>query len=140
MVANSLKDCIWRNEATSYIRYHATFLRSLYMVREKNELYQALLVSFPSVLTRNQLLASSQCFKTKKKAHSRVYFGTTVFLPPREPAYFMHDSGMKWQKYKLWAAHSEDDREISIVRRPKKTVGVLRSSGVQTVLLWNKPS
>ena len=29
---------IWRNEATSYIRYHAIFLRSLCMGREKNEL------------------------------------------------------------------------------------------------------
>ena len=48
----------------------------------------------------------------------------------------MYDSGMKWQKSKPWAA---DNGEIFIVCRRKETVGVLRSSGSQTVLLWNNP-
>ena len=82
-----------------------------------------------------------QCFKTKKKAHNRKLTVPDCFvLQPREPAYFTYKSGMKWQKSKLGAARSEDEGEISIVRRRKETLGVLRSSALQTVLLWNKPS
>ena len=82
-----------------------------------------------------------QCFKTKKKAHNRKLTVPDRFvLQPREPAYFTYKSGMKWQKSKLGAARSEDDGEISIVRRRKETLGVLRSSALQTVLLWKKPS
>ena len=77
-----------------------------------------------------------QCFKTKKKAHNRKLTVPDYFvLQPREPAYFTYKSGMKWQKSKLGAARSEDDREISIVRRRKETQGALRSSVLQTVLL-----
>ena len=82
-----------------------------------------------------------QCFKTKKKAHNRKLTVPDYFvLQPREPAYSTYKSGMKWQKSKLGAARSEDDGEISIVRRRKETLGALRSSVLQTVLLWNKPS
>ena len=79
--------------------------------------------------------------QNKKKAHNRKLTVPDRFvLQPREPAYFTYKSGMKWQKSKLGAARSEDDGEISIVGRRKETLGVLRSSALQTVLLRNKPS
>ena len=44
-----------------------------------------------------------QCFKTKEKAHSRILTVPDWFaLQPREPAYSTYESGMKWQKSKLW--------------------------------------
>ena len=44
-----------------------------------------------------------QCFKTKEKAHSRILTVPGWFaLQPREPAYLTYESGMKWQKSKLW--------------------------------------
>ena len=77
----------------------------------------------------------------KKRAHSRLLTVPDCFLlEPREPAYFMYDSGMKWLKPNILEARSEDNGQLFIVRRWKETVGILRSSRVQTVLLWNKPS
>ena len=132
---------IWRNEATPYIRYHAIFLRSLCMGREKTSSRSSSGKFSHCAHPETNSWHPCQCFKTKKKAHNRKLTVPDCFvLQRREPAYFTYKLGMKWQKSKLGAARSEDDGEISIVRRRKETPGVLRSSALQTVLLWNKPS
>ena len=83
-----------------------------------------------------------QCFNTIKKAHSRIpTVNSRRFCAPALRACILHVRfGYEMAKIQLWAARSEDNGEISIVRRQKEEVGVQRSSDVQTVLLWNKPS
>ena len=101
---------IWRNEATSYIRYHAIFLRSLYGEREKRAL-EAFLVSFPTVRDQKPttgILVSVSNKKKKRRKPTAVKFTVPECfeLQPREPAYFTYDSGMNSLKFKLLAARS----------------------------------
>ena len=96
---------IWLSESTSYIRYHAIFLLSLYGEREKRSL-EALLVSFPTV--RDQKPTPGILVSVSKKKKRKKFTVLDCFvLQPREPAYFTYDSGMNSLKFKLWAARSE---------------------------------
>ena len=99
---NPGKEVIWRNEVTSHSRYHAVFLRSLCIGREKMSSRSSSGKFFHRVRPETYYWHPCQCFKTKTKANSgKLTVPDGFVLRPREPAYFTNDSGMKWQKSKL---------------------------------------
>ena len=99
---NPREEVKWRNEVTSYSRYHAVFLPSLCKGREKMSSRSFSGKFSHRVRPETYYWHPCQWFKTKKKANSRKLTVPDGFvLRPRKPAYFTNDLGMKWQKCKF---------------------------------------